>query len=87
MRNLVTRVPKSAQRFVATMVRTVFAQPSAEEVQAQLARVIELLRARWRFLRRALRSHLEPHGPLAERLRRADGRRLPGLPSRAAGAG
>ena len=37
MRNLLTRVPKSAQPFVATMVRTVFAQPSAEEVAAQLA--------------------------------------------------
>ena len=29
MRNLLTRVPKSAQAFVATMVRTIFAQPDA----------------------------------------------------------
>jgi hypothetical protein len=27
MRNLLTRVPKSAQGFVATMVRTIFAKP------------------------------------------------------------
>jgi putative transposase len=47
MRNLLTRVPKSAQPFVATMVRTVFAQPSAEEVAAQLARVTEQLGVRF----------------------------------------
>ena len=47
MRNLLTRVPKSAQPFVATMVRTVFAQPSAAEVAAQLGRVTGQLRARF----------------------------------------
>ncbi len=47
MRNQLTRAPKSAQPFVATMVHTVFAQPSAEEVPAQLARVTEQLRARF----------------------------------------
>lgn len=40
MRNLLTKVPKAAQPFVADMVRTIFAQPSAPEVAAQLARVV-----------------------------------------------
>jgi putative transposase len=43
MRNILTRVPKSAQGVVATLVRTIFAQPSAEEVAAQLRRVTEQL--------------------------------------------
>ena len=44
MRNLQTRVPKSAQNMVATLVRSIFAQPSSEEVWAQHARVVEQLR-------------------------------------------
>jgi putative transposase len=43
IRNLLTRVPKTAQGMVATLVRSIFAQPSAEEVAAQLLRVIEQL--------------------------------------------
>jgi putative transposase len=47
MRNLLCRVPKSTQPFVATLVRTIFAQPSAEEVAAQLERVHEQLARRF----------------------------------------
>jgi transposase-like protein len=47
MKNLLCRVPRSAQPFVATLVRTIFAQASAEEVQAQLRRVIAQLEERF----------------------------------------
>jgi putative transposase len=43
MRNLLTRVPKSAQTMVATLVRTIFDQPDAEQVWAQHARVVDQL--------------------------------------------
>ncbi len=46
VRNLLTRVPKSAQPLVATLVRSIFAQPSATEVEAQHARVVGQLEAR-----------------------------------------
>jgi transposase-like protein len=47
MRNLLTRVPKSAQSFVATLVRTIFAQPDGASTKAQHARVIEELAKRF----------------------------------------
>jgi len=47
MRNLLTRVPKSAQSLVATLVRTIFAQPDAELTRAQHTRVVEQLEGRW----------------------------------------
>jgi transposase-like protein len=47
MRNLLTRVPKSAQSFVATMVRTIFAQPDAATVLEQHARIVDQLTARF----------------------------------------
>ncbi len=47
MRNLLTRVPKSAQPFVATMVRTIFAQPDADTTWAQLRRVLDDLAPRF----------------------------------------
>src|SRR3989475_6756927 len=47
MRNLLTRVPKSAQPFVATMVRTIFAQPDAASTRRQHGWVVEQLRPRF----------------------------------------
>jgi putative transposase len=47
MRNLLTRVPKSAQSFVATMVRTIFAQPDAVTVHEQHRRIIDQLEQRF----------------------------------------
>jgi len=47
MANLLARVPKSAQPLVATTVRTIYQQPSAEEVHAQHARVVEQLEHRF----------------------------------------
>ncbi len=47
MRNLLTRVPKSAQSFVATMVRTIFAQPDAATVHEQHRRIIDQLATRF----------------------------------------
>jgi Transposase and inactivated derivatives len=43
MRNLLTKVPKAAQQMVATMVRTIFAQPDPDSVWAQHRRVVDQL--------------------------------------------
>jgi putative transposase len=47
LRNLLTKVPKSAGPFVATLVRSVFAQPDATAVHAQFDRVLEQLHGRF----------------------------------------
>ncbi len=47
MRNVLTRVPKSAQSFVATMVRTIFAQPDAATVRDQHRRIVDQLETRF----------------------------------------
>lgn len=47
MRNLLCRVPKSAQDLVATLVRTIFAQPDALSTHSQLERVVEQLREKF----------------------------------------
>jgi transposase-like protein len=47
MRNLLTKVPKGAQSFVATMVRTIFAQPDAQTVHEQHRRIVDQLAQRF----------------------------------------
>ena len=42
-RNLLTRVPKTAQPWVSTLVRTIFEQPGADSVRAQHAHVVDAL--------------------------------------------
>jgi putative transposase len=42
-RNLMNQVPKSAAPWVATMLRTVFEQPDAASVRAQMAQVVSAL--------------------------------------------
>jgi transposase-like protein len=59
MRNLLTRVPKSAQRFVATIVRSIFAQPDAESVHELHARIVGQLGGRFP----AAAALLEEAGP------------------------
>jgi transposase-like protein len=45
-RNLLTRVPKSAQPWVSTLVRTIFEQPDPASVRAQHAQVTAALEAK-----------------------------------------
>jgi transposase-like protein len=47
LRNLLTRVPKTAQPWVATMVRTIFDQPDAASVREQYTRVVDIIAAKF----------------------------------------
>ncbi|MFI5846143.1 IS256 family transposase [Catenuloplanes sp. NPDC051500] len=47
LRNLLGKVPKSAQPWVATLVRTIFDQPDAETVRAQFARAVDAITAKF----------------------------------------
>jgi transposase-like protein len=47
MRNLLSKVPRSAQGLVGTLVRSIFAQPTSREVWAQHERVCEELQRRF----------------------------------------
>ena len=59
MRNLLTRVPKSTQPAVATLVRSIFAQSDAASLRAQHARVVAQLQERFP----AAAALLEEAGP------------------------
>ncbi|RZU53255.1 transposase-like protein [Krasilnikovia cinnamomea] len=47
LRNLLSKVPKSAQPWVATLVRTVFDQPDADAVRQQFTRVVEAIEVKF----------------------------------------
>ncbi|MEV4135839.1 IS256 family transposase [Dactylosporangium sp. NPDC049742] len=47
LRNLLTKVPKSAQPWVATLVRTIFDQPDADTVRAQYDRAVTAIGERF----------------------------------------
>jgi transposase-like protein len=46
-RNLLSQVPKSAQPWVATLLRTVFEQPDADAVHAQMRHVLDALETKF----------------------------------------
>jgi transposase-like protein len=46
-RNLLTRVPKSAQPWVSTLVRTIFERPGADSVRVHHAHVVDTLQAKF----------------------------------------
>jgi transposase-like protein len=47
MRDLLPKIPKKAQGWVTALVRSIFAQPDAEQVVAQHGRVVEALEERY----------------------------------------
>ena len=68
MRNVLTQVPKQSQEMVASIIRTVFAQPDAEHVDAQLTEVVTML------------GRLAPEGRRDARERPRGRHRVPALP-------
>jgi putative transposase len=61
LRNLLVKVPKSAQPWVATLVRTIFDQPDATAVHAQFERVLDSIAQKFP----AAAEHLDDaHGDL-----------------------
>ena len=46
-KNLLAKIPKAAQQAVATLVRTIFAQPDADSTHGQFDRVVEHLEGRF----------------------------------------
>lgn len=46
-RSLLSQVPKSAQPWVATLLRTIFEQPDTDAVQAQMRHVLDALEAKF----------------------------------------
>ena len=59
MTNLLTRVPRRAQPWVATMVRTIYQQPSPDQVHAQLDRVTDQLQDRFHARSQRMRKRVE----------------------------
>lgn len=59
MRNLLSKAPKASQEVVATLVRSIFAQPNAQEVWGQHARVVEHLATRLPDVAEMLRDAAE----------------------------
>jgi transposase-like protein len=47
MRNVLARVPKAAQGFVAAALKGIFSQPSQKEARQALRKAVELLRAKY----------------------------------------
>lgn len=47
IRNVLDKVPKSAQGFVAAALRTVFGQLSAEQAREAMGKALEAIRAKW----------------------------------------
>lgn len=53
-RNLLSKVPRSAQDLVATLIRTIFAQPDGPSTWAQLERVVDQLQVKFADVAAAL---------------------------------